>query len=121
MEEYRSGCNGPDSKCGCPQGHVGSNPTFSAIEDKASSQDEAYINKKVGFERADKEKPTYGRVFPPRRESEPKASGANPTFSAIEDKASSQDEAYFNKKVKFKRGALGLSSMAWRQSKLAIK
>ncbi len=79
------------------KGTVGSNPTFSATEDKASSQDEAYLNKKVGFERADKEKPTHGRVFPPRRESEPKASGANPTFSATEDKASSQDEAYFNK------------------------
>ena len=30
MEKYRSGHNEPHSKCGCPQGHVGSNPTFSA-------------------------------------------------------------------------------------------
>ena len=29
-EKYRSGHNEPHSKCGCPQGHVGSNPTFSA-------------------------------------------------------------------------------------------
>jgi hypothetical protein len=27
---------------------VGSNPTFSATEDKASSQDEAYFNKEEG-------------------------------------------------------------------------
>ena len=30
MEAYRSGHNEPHSKCGCPQGHVGSNPTASA-------------------------------------------------------------------------------------------
>ena len=30
-EEYRSGCNELHSKCSCPQGHVGSNPTSSAI------------------------------------------------------------------------------------------
>ena len=29
MEAYRSGHNEPHSKCGCPQGHVGSNPTAS--------------------------------------------------------------------------------------------
>ena len=29
-ETYRSGHNEPHSKCGCPQGHVGSNPTVSA-------------------------------------------------------------------------------------------
>ena len=32
METYRSGHNEPHSKCGCPQGHVGSNPTVSANE-----------------------------------------------------------------------------------------
>ena len=31
MEKYRSGHNERDSKSCCPQGHVGSNPTFSAI------------------------------------------------------------------------------------------
>ena len=31
VEKYRSGRNEPHSKCGCPKGHVGSNPTFSAI------------------------------------------------------------------------------------------
>ena len=36
MELYRSGHNEPHSKCGCPQGHVGSNPTASAK--KSSSQ-----------------------------------------------------------------------------------
>ena len=36
MEAYRSGHNEPHSKCGCPQGHVGSNPTASAK--KSSSQ-----------------------------------------------------------------------------------
>ena len=30
MEEYRSGHNGPHSKCGSPKGLVGSNPTSSA-------------------------------------------------------------------------------------------
>lgn len=30
-ETYRSGCNEPHSKCGCPQGHVGSNPTVSVF------------------------------------------------------------------------------------------
>lgn len=30
METYRSGHNEPHSKCGCPTGHVGSNPTVSA-------------------------------------------------------------------------------------------
>lgn len=30
LEKYRSGHNEPHSKCGCPPGHVGSNPTFSA-------------------------------------------------------------------------------------------
>jgi hypothetical protein len=30
MEEYRSGHNEPHSKCGVPQGTVGSNPTSSA-------------------------------------------------------------------------------------------
>lgn len=30
METYRSGRNELDSKSGCPQGHVGSNPTVSA-------------------------------------------------------------------------------------------
>ena len=30
MEAYRRGHNEPHSKCGCPQGHVGSNPTASA-------------------------------------------------------------------------------------------
>ena len=30
METYRSGHNGAHSKCVCPHGHVGSNPTFSA-------------------------------------------------------------------------------------------
>ena len=32
MEAYRSGCNELHSKCSCPQGHVGSNPTASAIK-----------------------------------------------------------------------------------------
>lgn len=32
MEEYRSGHNGPHSKCGSPKGLVGSNPTSSAIK-----------------------------------------------------------------------------------------
>ena len=32
MEAYRSGHNEPDSKSGCPQGHVGSNPTASATD-----------------------------------------------------------------------------------------
>lgn len=32
VETYRSGCNEPHSKCGCPKGHVGSNPTVSVIE-----------------------------------------------------------------------------------------
>ena len=31
METYRSGHNEPDSKSGCPQGHVSSNLTVSAI------------------------------------------------------------------------------------------
>ncbi len=31
-EAYRSGHNEPHSKCGCPPGHVGSNPTASAKE-----------------------------------------------------------------------------------------
>ena len=31
VEKYRSGHNERDSKSCCPQGHVGSNPTFSAI------------------------------------------------------------------------------------------
>ena len=31
MEAYRSGRNEPHSKCGCPRGHVGSNPTASAM------------------------------------------------------------------------------------------
>ena len=31
MEKYRSGHNGAHSKCVCLNGHVGSNPTFSAI------------------------------------------------------------------------------------------
>ena len=30
-ERYRSGRNGRASKACCPQGHVGSNPTLSAI------------------------------------------------------------------------------------------
>ena len=30
MEVYLSGRNEPHSKCGCPKGHVGSNPTASA-------------------------------------------------------------------------------------------
>lgn len=30
MEKYRSGHNERDSKSCCPNGHVGSNPTFSA-------------------------------------------------------------------------------------------
>ena len=30
MEKYRSGHNGAHSKCVCLNGHVGSNPTFSA-------------------------------------------------------------------------------------------
>ena len=30
LETYRSGRNELDSKSGCPQGHVGSNPTVSA-------------------------------------------------------------------------------------------
>ena len=30
MEEYRSGHNGPHSKCGYPQGYEGSNPSSSA-------------------------------------------------------------------------------------------
>ena len=32
MEAYRSGCNELHSKCSCPQGHVGSNPTLSAFQ-----------------------------------------------------------------------------------------
>ena len=32
MEAYRSGRNELDSKSSCPQGHVGSNPTASALE-----------------------------------------------------------------------------------------
>lgn len=31
MEAYRSGHNELDSKSSCPQGHVGSNPTASAM------------------------------------------------------------------------------------------
>ena len=31
MDRYRSGHNGAHSKCVCLNGHVGSNPTFSAI------------------------------------------------------------------------------------------
>ena len=33
-EAYRSGCNELHSKCSCPQGHVGSNPTASANGEK---------------------------------------------------------------------------------------
>ena len=32
METYRSGHNELDSKSSCPKGHVGSNPTVSALE-----------------------------------------------------------------------------------------
>lgn len=32
METYRSGRNELDSKSSCPPGHVGSNPTVSAIK-----------------------------------------------------------------------------------------
>ena len=32
METYRSGHNGAHSKCVCPPGHEGSNPSVSAIE-----------------------------------------------------------------------------------------
>ena len=44
MEWYRRGHNEPHSKCGCPQGHVGSNPTHSVtindlIERKAFDYD----------------------------------------------------------------------------------
>ena len=31
MEAYRRGHNEPDSKSGCPPGHVGSNPTASVL------------------------------------------------------------------------------------------
>jgi hypothetical protein len=37
-EAYRSGHNEPHSKCGCPPGHVGSNPTASAKKDVSSAE-----------------------------------------------------------------------------------
>lgn len=36
LETYRSGHNEPDSKSGCPQGHVSSNLTVSAIKKDAA-------------------------------------------------------------------------------------
>ena len=36
MEKYRSGHNELDSKSSCPQGHVGSNPTFSATSERVA-------------------------------------------------------------------------------------
>ena len=32
MESYRSGHNGAHSKCVCPPGHEGSNPSVSAVK-----------------------------------------------------------------------------------------
>ena len=50
MEKYRSGHNGAHSKCVCLNGHVGSNPTFSA-KIKTIHPDGLYFLPKVGFER----------------------------------------------------------------------
>ena len=43
MEEYRSGHNGPHSKCGSPKGLVGSNPTSSANNGMWLSLVEHYV------------------------------------------------------------------------------
>jgi hypothetical protein len=69
---------------------VGSNPTFSASK-KASRK--LIIIKKVGFERADKENATYGSIFPPRRDSEPKAKRSE---SHLLRQSKSFKEAYNN-------------------------
>ena len=43
MESYRSGHNEPDSKSGCPSGHMGSNPMLSAIFKGGKSFFERFI------------------------------------------------------------------------------
>ena len=55
LETYRSGHNEPDSKSGCLHGHVGSNPTVSAIcenkqrTDKESSAQECISEAGLSF------------------------------------------------------------------------
>ena len=45
-ERYRSGCNGIASKAICPQGHVGSNPTLSAMSLFKKQEKQAEITPK---------------------------------------------------------------------------
>lgn len=91
MEEYRSGHNGPHSKCGSPKGLVGSNPTSSANNGMWLSLVEHYV-RDVGAAGSNPVIPTKTarkpdkacEFFVAKRESGNAARSSNPVIPTIQ-------------------------------------